>query len=474
MSAIPKMVALGSANKAPPAHVQALSQPLKAPQSGPKPDSLSPLQVLLALEGEAMGAEDRLALKHMAVNKPRALVKTGHIFFLTRTGKRFKIEAVSSQTSVEKNSPLIQWLTRQIQSAARVHKFSAPAAFAIDMKTAELTYPFSQALYVPFAPDPNIGGLLFTRTVPWADEADEITELQIPQRLAKIYGLQWTALGRKTRARWTPKKKTWVTGAALIACIALCIPVPVTTLAPAEIVAANPSMVTAPMNGVIKTLHVAPNSVVKAGTPLLTFEDTDYVNEMSVAAQDLSVSSARLRRASLSSFVDADAKREIAVTKADRDLAKARMDYAQDRLSKTVILAPADGLVIYSDPKDWTGRPVSTGETIMEIADPKRVILRLEAPIVDSAVLENGAKVRLFLNADPIKGYEAHLTRASYYAQPQAGGQLAYEAFADLHVTPELARIGARGVAKIYGQKAPLGYWLARRPLSAARQFLGL
>ena len=455
-------------------HPSVVKHTTEPSNSAEKPANLSPLEILLALEGEALGCQDRLALKHMAVNKPRALIQTGHIFFLTRTGARFKIEAVSSQASVEKNSPLMQWITRQMQSATRVYDLSVPASFGLDMKTAELTYPFAQALYVPFAPDPKTGGLLFTRAAPWSDKNGVIKERQIPERLAKIYGLQWTAIGRKTRARWTPKKRAWLGGTAIFALIALCIPVPVTTLAPAEIVAANPSMVTAPMNGVIQALHVAPNTMVTAGTPLLTLEDTDYVNEMSVASQDLSVSTARLRRASLSSFVDSDAKREVAVSMAERDLAKARMDYAQDRLGKTIIRAAKDGLLIYSDPKDWTGRPVSTGETIMEIADPKNVILRLEAPIVDSAVLESGAKVRLFLNADPIKGYDANLTRASFYAQPQAGGELAYEAFADLTETPDMARIGARGVAKIYGQKAPLGYWLARRPLSAARQFLGL
>jgi len=237
-------------------------------------------------------------------------------------------------------------------------------------------------------------------------------------------------------------------------------------------------MVTTPMDSVIKTLHAAPNTRVTAGAPLITLEDTDYQNELSAATQDLAVATARLRRASLTSFVDASTKREIAVVTAERDLAQTRIGYAKSRLAKTVITAKTDGLLIYSDPTDWlghwTGRPVATGEAIMEIANPADVTLRLEAPIVDSAVLEPGAKVRLFLNADPLKGHDGSLIRASYYAQPQAGGQLAYEAYADLETLPETARIGARGVAKIYGQKAPLGYWLARRPISAARQFFGL
>jgi len=53
---------------------------------------------------------------------------------------------------------------------------------------------------------------------------------------------------------------------------------------------------------------------------------------------------------------------------------------------------------------------------------------------------------------------------------------MAYEAFGRLEVSADrsLPRIGTRGVAKLYGETAPLGYWLLRRPLTIARQFLGI
>ncbi|MEE9348394.1 MAG: HlyD family efflux transporter periplasmic adaptor subunit, partial [Robiginitomaculum sp.] len=310
----------------------------------------------------------------------------------------------------------------------------------------------------------------------------EEKDLHIPTRLAQIYGLQWTALGTKKRSRLSGKKKLWLSGAAILGLLTLCIPVPVTSLAPAEIVASAPFIVTAPMDGVIKALHVAPGTFVKSGTPLLSLDDTNYRNELSIAAQEHSVADARLRRASLTAFIDAATKREIAIAKAERDLALTRKNYAAERLSKTVIRAQKDGLVLYSDVKDWMGRPVATGQSIMEIASPNAMQLRLEAPIVDSAVLNIGARVRLFLDSDPLNAVEAELSRASFYARPQAGGELAYDAMAQFETPPPgalieariEARIGARGVAKIYGQSAPLGYWLLRRPITALRQFTGI
>ena len=90
--------------------------------------------------------------------------------------------------------------------------------------------------------------------------------------------------------------------------------------------------------------------------------------------------------------------------------------------------------------------------------------------------LENKARVRMFMDSDPLKPIEAELKTAGFYAQATADGHMAYEAFASLEIDQdsELPRIGTRGVAKIYGETAPLGFWLLRRPITIARQFLGI
>ncbi len=449
-----------------------------APQSTePQKKAGDLLQKLIALEGDILNASDKRNLKHIAVNKPRILLPVGHAFLCTWRGHHVRIEAISNQAVVNNQAPFLQWVRHTIKSMAKKNTKDArdfTTSFDFSLQTRrdsdDFSYPFANAYWAPFAPDPHIGGLLFTRDAAWLD-----AEKPILERLGKITGLGWTALGKAKKAPHPLKRKIIVTGGLLLALAGLLFPVPVSTLAPAEIIAKDPFIVSAPIDGVIDKLHVKPGHLVEAGTVLATLNDTVFRNEYVVAGEEKSVAIARYRQASLTSFVDEKSKRDLAITLAERDLATARESFASERLAKTKLVAMRSGLVIYSDEKDWVGRPVAIGEKIMQIADPTRVLLRIYSPIADSGTLRSGARVRMFLDADPLTPLDAKLIRSNYYAQPQPGGALAYEAYAELEISPEdTPRIGGRGVAKIYGEKAPFGYWLLRKPISAVRQMFGL
>jgi len=442
-----------------------------------KPKSLSPLQILLALENEALNAPDRLALKHQAVNNPRRLLDVGHIFWIERRSKSIKILAMSSQSEVNKSSPFIQDICYNLKAQAKAGTLSKAQDFLLtDLQPgkseqnskAEFEYVFPHGFFAPFAPHADAGGLLFTRASGFEDG-----QTIVMTRLAQSYGMMWNALSAKPRATLSRRRKLWITGGASLLLLCGLIPVPVATLAPAEIMADKPFIIAAPMDGVVEDILIPPNSLVKAGTPLVKITDTEFRSELDVAAREEAVATARLRKASLTAFIDDVAKRELAIARAETDLASARTAYAKDRLGQTDLIAPKHGLAIYSDPKDWNGRPVATGETIIEIADPNQVILKINAPLLSGSALKPGARVRVFMDADPLKPLEAEIERASYYAAPTPNGQMAYETYARLSSPYALPRIGARGVAKIYGDTAPLIFWLARRPIAALRQFIG-
>ena len=127
---------------------------------------------------------------------------------------------------------------------------------------------------------------------------------------------------------------------------------------------------------------------------------------------------------------------------------------------------------MFADAERWTGKPVQTGERLLQIADPGQAELRIELAVGDAIALAPDAQVALFLDSDPLHRHSAKLERAAYQAQGTAAGQLAYRLDAAFDAAPP--RIGLRGTAKLFGERAPLALYLLRRPLAALRQAVGL
>jgi multidrug resistance efflux pump len=151
---------------------------------------------------------------------------------------------------------------------------------------------------------------------------------------------------------------------------------------------------------------------------------------------------------------------------------RAERDYARELLARTEVRAERDGIAVFAAAQRGIGRPVQTGERLMEIADPNQAELRIDLAVADALDFQPGAEVGLFLDSDPLHRHDARLQRLAYEAQALSSGQIAYRLDAEFAEVPP--RIGLRGTAKLYGERVPLALFLLRRPLAALRQTLGL
>jgi multidrug resistance efflux pump len=250
------------------------------------------------------------------------------------------------------------------------------------------------------------------------------------------------------------------------------IPVRQSVLAPAEVVPLGGQVVAAPLDGVIAEFLVKPNQAVKNGDLLLRFESTTLKAQADVAERALGVAEAELKANSQRSFADAESSSKIDLLAARVEQKRAERNYAIELLKRSEVRAERDGIAVFADAERWLGKPVQTGERLMEIADPNQAELRIELAVGDAIALEPGAQVALFLDSDPLQRHLARLERSAYEAQPTAAGQLAYRLDARFDATAP--RIGLRGTAKIFGDRAPLALYLLRRPLAGLRQSVGL
>ncbi len=434
----------------------------------------------MQLEGMARETQTLKELQFLIVNETRRLLpyRQAYLFQAGRSkSSPHRAVAASSVAVIDRDAALIQWLERAVaafrlrlpaEGPTRLTEADCPNS----LKTGWKDYSFAHVLWCPLrlANKRWVGSWWLTKETPW-----EESELVMVKRLAHTYTHAWHAFGATVRhTLWAriPKAVVWVGLAAVV--VILCLPVRLSTLAPAKIVAKEPAIVSAPVEGVVADILVPPNTVVSQGQTLFRYDDTNLRNQFEVAEKNLAVALAEYRTAAQGAFLEAESKGQVPLLKAEAELRRTERDYAQDLLDQTEVKAPSSGLLIYTDKSDWIGRPVVVGERIMEIADPRKVEIRIDLSVGDAIVLKEGAPVTIFLDARPLGSLAATLTHASYHAEVSPRNTLAYRVTAQLtEAVPDL-RIGWQGTAKIYGDKVSLFFFLFRRPISTLRQVFGL
>jgi len=259
---------------------------------------------------------------------------------------------------------------------------------------------------------------------------------------------------------------------AAVTCAALgALPVPLTVVGQGELVPRAPTVVRAPLDGVIKEFHVSPNQAVKAGDALFNYDNELVRSRLFVAQQNLATAQAEYRQAAQSALTDARAKFQIASLVGKIQEQQAELHFLSQQVNRTTVTAPQSGVVLFDEVGEWIGKPVQTGERVVRMADPSDVELEVWINLADAVPLSAGNEVKLFLASNPLDALEAKVRWVGYEAQPRADGSYAYRVRATL-VENTKAMVGAKGTARVSAARVPLIYWLLRKPLAVMRGFL--
>jgi hypothetical protein len=434
---------------------------LKFPQSPRRSESR--LEQLVRLEGEIRLLPHRAAIALHAVNQTREITACDQVFFfrLDRYGK-CRMDAAGGVARIEPSAMLPRTLAKCVMSIG-------DRAQAQDVAIAVDDYPYRHGYWAPCvdAKFKAFAGLLFVRAKIWTD-----ADAAVAARMAQAYGHAMRAmtppslLFKLSLPRWI-----WPACAAVAVALAF-IPMPLTVLAPVEVVAKNPVVVTAPTDGVIAEIVAAPNAVVKAGDMLFRLDKTTRSSEAEVAAQRVLVAEAKVDALKNGAFGDINAGHDLPVAEKELELARLESEIAARLLASTDVRATQDGVASFASRDELTGKTVRAGERILEIANPAQVEYRATLAVHDAIALAPGARVRVFLDTDPLDVHAATIASQSFHAQADAEGQLGYRIIAEPH-RGETARLGVRGVAQITGKPSTLGMALLRRPIAAIRQYVG-
>ncbi|HXM69918.1 MAG TPA: biotin/lipoyl-binding protein, partial [Thermoanaerobaculia bacterium] len=317
-----------------------------------------------------------------------------------RPGKG-RILAVSGTPVVERNAPFTLWLERVLARLDRGNERAAVRAVGPGDLPEALAAEWSDwlpahALSVPLA-SPNgtiLAFLILAREQPWQESDSRLIE-----HLADAYGHAWAALLGPRRLRMRPALRRvrlalkLVIAAAIFG--AMWLPVTLTALAPAEVVPLDPTIVRAPIDGVVNRFHVEPNQDVSEGQLLVDFDPTALDNRLEVARKALAVAQAEYRQASQQAVFDDKSRVQLALLKGRMEERNADVVYAEALFDRIRVRAGRAGIAVFDDPEEWVGRPVTIGERLLMIADPKAAEIEIWLPVADAITLGPDADVRL-------------------------------------------------------------------------------
>lgn len=418
-------------------------------------------------------------LQFIMVNETMQLApyRQAAFFNISALNNPYKLAAASGLVSVSDDSPYAVWLNQFAktfpQTGAGIVKHISDVPAKHQEGWAEWLPEYLLLIPLHSAQHGLLGLVMYAREQNWTEQ--EVAQLDAlhfnyAYCLAALFNSKKTIF--HAISHFLSGRKLRLMALLLLAC--LCIPVRLSALGPAEVVALNGFSVASPQDGVIGGFKVKPNTMVKTGDVLFTLDDTTVSNRYTVAEKALAIAKTDALVAEQRAF-DVDKNRgELASAMGRVREKEAELAAIEAVKSRVEIKAERDGIAVFADENDWIGKPVQTGERVLFIANPQEVGLQMWLPVSDAINLELGAPMRLFLNTQPLQPISAKLIETSYQASLSPQNVMAYRikgAFLEENNQP---RIGLHGTARISGQWTTLGYYVFRRPISALRAWTGL
>ena len=433
----------------------------------------APLVLLLQLEQRSRQAAATEELLFVMVNETHQLIPYRQAVLWNETGA---VVALSSVALPDPHAPFVLWLRPVYAWLTSVEAgLSAAPAFHAASLPDPLRQEWSEwlplhGLLLPLRQgEQTLGWLLLTRDEPFRAEESALLAL-----LLESYALAWR-LFRRQRGWWTVslpgrgKVVLLMLGLAMLAW-----PVSLSVLGPAELVAIHPEVVRAPMEGVIARFHVAPNEQVQPGQRLFDLDDTTLRGRLEMAEKNHAIAESEYQLTAQIALQDPRSKAQLTILAGRAEEKRIEVEALREQLGRTLVQAKQSGLAVFSDPQHWIGKPVTTGERILVVAEEQETEVEVWLSVGDLIPLTVGAPVTLFLNIDPLHPVHATMRTLAYEADMRPDRSMAHLVRATLTGQGPKPRLGLKGTARIEGAQVSLLWWILRRPIAMVRQWLGV
>jgi RND family efflux transporter MFP subunit len=443
------------------------------------------LETLVKVSAEITSTLDLDRVLDAIVTGPGAVIPYERAAIALEERGRLKIRAITGMPRINPGDPNVIRLQELLQWASLSNE---PVSFSQQGEQFEDPRPETQAKLGKYFAETGMRGFY---AVPLADDDGRVGTLSLessdpnflgPAHLEMIQILSSQAtvalrnaslyrevpfidllkpvLDRKRKflALEKSRRVLLIAAAAAALLFLLIFPLPLRVVGDASVSPAQSVLIQPEVEGVVQRVNVREGEMVAAGTVLATLADWQYRGQLAAAQAKYETAVSQMNR-SLSN----DDGGEAGIQRIQADFWGSELARARERLDRTQLRSPINGVVVTPHIEDLAGRKLMPGDTFAEIVDTSRAIVDVAIDEDDVLLLHAGEKASVKLDGFPTRTFHGVVTVVSPRSQVQGSDRFFFARVA-VPNSDGAIRDGMQGRGKVVTGWRPAGQVFFRRP----------
>lgn len=249
-----------------------------------------------------------------------------------------------------------------------------------------------------------------------------------------------------------------VSAAALGMLFLVLFPLPLRVDGPAVVAAGHAAHIGTEVEGVVRQVNVREGERVRKGTVLASLEDWEYRSALA-AAQSKRDTAVMLTNRALA----ANDGTEAGIQEAQAEYWTSEVTRAQERLDRTQLRSPIDGVVATPHLENMVGRKLKFGDVFADILDNSQAQVDVSIDQTDIALVATGQTARIKLDGFPARTFEGEVVVVSPLARLE-GDVRTFSARVGIPNPDGALRAGMQGRGKVFTGWRPAGQVFFREP----------
>ena len=220
----------------------------------------------------------------------------------------------------------------------------------------------------------------------------------------------------------------------------------------ATVASARTAQVQSEVDGVVKKVYVHEGDVVKRGAVLAELEDWNYRADLATAQAKYTEAATAVNRALARNDGTQAGTEQVTAEYWKSELARAR-----EKLDRTTLRAPFDGIVTTPHVENFAGRRLAQGDTFAEIMNSSSLTVDVAVPEDEAALIRVGQHASVKLESYPIRTFAGTVAVVAPQSE-MASEKRVFFARVDMPNPNGAVRSGMQGQGKISVGWHPAGY----------------